>query len=202
MGKFKPAANRCIIGMEARDRFNLVDGDPGMPPFLPSLAAALALAVPATFAVPASADSGEVIGMIRAVAIVEQRYKGQVMEVDLDQRGSGRLVYEIDIASGNSLREVEIDARTGTILGSSPQRAEALLRRVFGRGLPANGRTRPLSASLRDLEERTGGTVIDVDFEVEGGQPRYEVELATQAGIAGIYLDPETGRRLAFVVDD
>ncbi|MFA7585552.1 MAG: hypothetical protein WCY11_05050 [Novosphingobium sp.] len=41
-----------------------------------------------------------------------------------------------------------------------------------------------------------------MDFIVEGGQARYEMELSTNTGIAGLYIDPKTGQRMDFVVDD
>lgn len=150
---------------------------------------------------PAAANTGP-IDLVRAVERAEAATKGQVMEVDLDRRRDGQLVFEIDVTNGKTLREVRVDAATGRVLGTSLQRTEGLFWRVYGNGLKGLAGSRPLSATLRDLETRTGGKVIDVDFDLEGGQARYEVELSTDTGVAGLYIDPQTGKRLDFVIDD
>ena len=142
------------------------------------------------------------LDLLGAVERAERAVQGQVVEVDLDRDRQGRQVYEIEVVRKGDLREVRIDARTGRVLGSSPERIEGLMWQVKGNDLVALAKARPLSAIIRDIETRSGGKVIDVDFDVEGGQARYELDLSTDAGIAGLYIDPKTGQRLDFVVDD
>ena len=162
----------------------------------------LALGLPVA-AVTATMPTGErPMGLVRIVERVEAATTGQVMEVDLDRNGAGQLVYEVDVVQGRSLREVRVHAVSGRILSNSPARVESLFWRVYGSGHDSLANAAALSRTLRDLEQRTGGRVIDVDFDIEGGQARYEVELSTDTGVAGLYLDPRTGRRLDFVVDD
>lgn len=160
-------------------------------------------AIPLGLGIAAPAEAAQnPIGVLRAVERAERAVKGQVVEVDLDRRAGGRLVYEIDVADGRAVREIEIDAYTGNVIANSRRLLAGWLWPIYDKALPRVANARPLSTILRDLENRTGGKVIDVDFEVESGQPRYEVDLSTQAGIASMYLDPQTGQRLAFVVDD
>lgn len=149
------------------------------------------------------AHAVEPIGVTRAVGIAERVTGGRVIEVDLDVRNGNRLVYEIDAATGRSLQEIEIDAYSGAVLSRSKAHLETYWYRLSGKGaLDAARRSKPLSQMLAALEKETDGQVMDVDFEYEDGQIRYEVEIATRAGIAGIYMDPETGKRLSFVIDD
>ena len=162
----------------------------------------LLLALPALLLPAPAIATTTPMDLVGAVERAEASVRGQVMEVDLDRGRGGRLVYEIDVAQGRNLREVRIDAVSGRVLGTSLQRVESLFWRVYGGDLGKIAGSRPLSATLRDLEARTGGKVIDVDFDVEGGQARYEVELSTDTGIAGLYIDPQTGKRLDFVIDD
>lgn len=152
--------------------------------------------------VPAIAAT-ELIPVSRVIEIVEASGKGQVVEVDLDTRRNGVIVYEVDVASRNSVREVEVDARTGAILRQSASHLETMMLRYWDRGsLGALDKARPLSDIVASVERETGGKVIDVDFEHEDGQARYEFEVATNAGVAAFYVDPKSGRRLAFVIDD
>lgn len=142
------------------------------------------------------------VDLVRAVERAEAVTKGTVVDVDLDRNRAGRLVYEIDVVTGKNLREVRIDATDGKVLHNSPQRIEGLVWRVYGHGAKGLAGARPLSDILRKLEARTGGKVIDVEFDIEGGQARYEVDLSTDIGVAGLYIDPQTGKRLDFVIDD
>lgn len=143
------------------------------------------------------------IGVRKAVEIAERAIPGQVVEVDLDTRLNGRLFYEVDVARNGMLHEIEIDALTGKVQSSSKARLETYWLRATQRGTFATlEKTRPLSRVLAEVEQDSDGQVIDVDFELEDGQARYEVEIATRAGIASIYLDPRSGKRLAYVIDD
>lgn len=153
-------------------------------------------------AVPTVA-SADLIPVSRVIAIVEAASKGQVVEIDLDTRRNGVIVYEVDVANRNSVREVEVDARAGTIVRESSSHLETMMLRYWDRGsLGTLSKARPLSEIVASVERETGGKVIDVDFEHEDGQARYEFEVATNAGVAAFYVDPKTGRRLAFVIDD
>ena len=160
-----------------------------------------ALALPLT-ATPALAAL-ELIPILRAVEIAEAEGKGQVVEVDLVTRRNGDIVFEVDVATKNDIREVEIDARAGKVLQQSPSRFETLVMRYWDKGSLPNLKTaKPLSEIIEAVERDSGGRVIDVDFEHEDGQSRYEFEVATNAGVASFYVDPTTGRRLSFVIDD
>ncbi len=169
--------------------------------FAGALCIAIALPVMAASA-PRPASSDSPITLVRAVSIAEATIKGQVMEVDRDRRKDGRLIYEIDVVQGQTLRELEIDAYSGAVLKNRREHLEGWFWRVNGNALSTLKEAQPLSVTLRTLEADTGGEVIDVDFDTESGQSRYEVELSTRTGVAGIYLDPRSGKRLAFVVDD
>lgn len=161
------------------------------------VAAALALG-------PALAQAkSEPIGITRAVAIAEKSTGATATDAELDARRDGTLVYEVELATAQSLHEVDIDAKTGKILAKRTPRFASYWARWFdGDEINAAARTRPLSQLLSSLEQRTAGKVREVSFDIERGQPRYEVEIATAAGVTEIYLDPKTGERLSLVYDD
>lgn len=59
---------------------------------------------------------GEVLPLVRILAITEKEVPGDVVEVELE-REAGKLVYEITVlTAGGRVREVILDARTGVIL--------------------------------------------------------------------------------------
>ena len=56
-----------------------------------------------------------VIDINEAVNIALNEFKGTVTDVELDE-DDGRLIYEIEMESGEEEAEIEIDAYTGAIL--------------------------------------------------------------------------------------
>jgi len=59
---------------------------------------------------------GEVLPLVKILAIASQHVPGDVIEVELEQENAG-LIYEIKILTGNGrVREVKIDARTGAVV--------------------------------------------------------------------------------------
>jgi uncharacterized membrane protein YkoI len=67
-------------------------------------------------AIRAALQRGEVLPLARILAIAQQKVPGDVIEVELESEHSA-LVYEIKVLTGNGrVREVKIDARSGTVL--------------------------------------------------------------------------------------
>jgi uncharacterized membrane protein YkoI len=67
-------------------------------------------------AVREALQRGEVLPLVKILAIASKEVPGDVIEVELEDEGEA-LVYEIKIlTSTGRVREVEIDARTGTVL--------------------------------------------------------------------------------------
>ena len=164
------------------------------------IVASVAAALAATGS--AAGHAANVIGVTRAVEIAENSAGGQVLEVELENRG-GRLVYEVEMAKGRTLRELDIDASSGKVLRTRTPRLEGYWKRFSdAEEFRQAELSRPLSELLKKLERSSGGRVMDASFEIEGGQARYEVEISTAAGVAELYLDPRTGHRLAFAMDD
>lgn len=160
-------------------------------------AAAALLAVPAV----AQIRAAPLIGITKAVAAAERALPGHALEAELDARG-GRQVYEIELLSGRSLHEVLIDARTGRMVGKAPIRAESLWRRWFDSDWNATiAGSRPLAPRLAALERQSGGKVREVGFDVEGGIPVYEVEIAAAAGVTEVHIDARSGERLTMFDD-
>lgn len=59
---------------------------------------------------------GEVLPLVKILAIASQQVPGDVIEVELEEEKIG-LIYEIKILTSNGrVREVKIDARTGTVI--------------------------------------------------------------------------------------
>lgn len=59
----------------------------------------------------------EVLPLTRILAIAAQRAPGEVIEVELEEAGKGRLKYDLKILAKNGrVRELELDAKTGATL--------------------------------------------------------------------------------------
>lgn len=59
----------------------------------------------------------EVLPLTRILAIAAQRAPGEVIEVELEEAGPGRLKYDLKIlAKTGRIRELELDAKTGATL--------------------------------------------------------------------------------------
>ncbi|HEY6642057.1 PepSY domain-containing protein [Povalibacter sp.] len=59
---------------------------------------------------------GEALPLVRILAIAQQAVPGEVIEVELE-RDDGKLIYEIKVLTTKGrVREIEIDARTGSVL--------------------------------------------------------------------------------------
>lgn len=159
-----------------------------------------ALAAATLIPAAALAQTGDLVGVARAVGAAEGALSGQALEADLES-DNGRLVYEVEVIRNGSLHEARVDARSGKLLSTERLRFESLWWSWFDaeRLKPAG---QPLGRMLAALEAETGGQVQEVGFDSEGGRAVYEVEIATSAGVADILIDPATGKRLPAGVDD
>jgi uncharacterized membrane protein YkoI len=63
----------------------------------------------------ASAQSGRILPLTRIQAIVQQRYPGELLEVELDDGDSPSYEIRVLQKSGRIL-EIEVDARSGRVL--------------------------------------------------------------------------------------
>src|SRR5690606_1904932 len=126
---------------------------------------------------------------------------GQVLEAEVDTH-RGKRVYEVEVVKDARLQELVIDDRGRIVSRSSPV-VESYWKRWFHSDrMRALAAARPLSALIGRLEQQTGGEVVEASFDFERGQARYEVEVATRAGVTDVNLDPRTGERLAMLLDD
>jgi uncharacterized membrane protein YkoI len=67
-------------------------------------------------AIRGALQRGEVLPLAKILAIAQEKVPGDVIEVELESKRDA-LVYEIKVLTRSGrVREVEIDARTGTVL--------------------------------------------------------------------------------------
>ncbi|WP_172807425.1 PepSY domain-containing protein [Croceicoccus pelagius] len=140
-------------------------------------------------------------GLLDAVRIAERTTRGQVMEVEAESGSSGRLNYELEVLVGGEIRELRIDSRSGRITTTSTNKLVSWVRNLF-----ASDRTmrdfKPLSAIIVGLEKQSGGTVTEVEFEDDDHHLHYQIDISTSAGSASLYIDPISGQRLGFALED
>ncbi len=64
-----------------------------------------------------------VVGRGEAEAAALEAHPGSVLESELEEEG-GRLIWEVEVDAGSTLREVTIDATTGEVLGAEIEGAQ------------------------------------------------------------------------------
>lgn len=151
--------------------------------FLPR---ALAIALLPLMSLPTSAadkeeirravEEGRAQPLSDILATVQAQHPGRVLDVDLDRRFDGLLVYEIELL-GTDHRQIEIhvDAGSGAILDRATAPDRAFL---------------PLAPLLHDAVARYPGSVLDV--EMENGV--YQVEIVRADGVHDyLVVDPVHG---------
>ena len=150
----------------------------------------------------AAAPGSSLVGITRAVAVAERSLSAKAMEAELDTE-NGRMIYEIDLVRGATLHRATIDARSGKLLSATQPRIEGAWSSWFdNERLRRGAAAKPLATTLAAVEAETGGKVQEVEFDVDNGQPHYEIEVATAAGIAKMHVDAVSGQRLAVLHGD
>ena len=121
-------------------------------------------------------EEGRLRPLTEIIAVVQARYPGRVMEVDLERQGSGRYVYEIELLTPERRKlEIKVDGATGNILETEGVDGRAFLS---------------LPVLLRKVLEAYPGHVIDVEFE----HGLYQVEVARDDGThVQVNVDPLDG---------
>jgi uncharacterized membrane protein YkoI len=144
----------------------------------------------------------KLLSLIEAVEAVEQKVPGHVIEADMDHE-KGRYVYDIEVVKDNDLSKVKLDAQTGEIISIRKSWLKNTWREIWNSDyykLP--GAIKPLSETLKRIEQDTTGQIRKVDFDVEGNVAHYEIEVISAAGETDIYLDARTGERLPAAYSD
>lgn len=79
-------------------------------------------------------EAGEILPLARVLERVEQRYPGQVIDVELERDHDGRWIYEVKVLQrGGSLIKLKVDARDGTVLDSRARDKDAEKNRAKGK---------------------------------------------------------------------
>ena len=130
-------------------------------------------------AVRRAVEEGRLRPLTEIIALVQARYPGRVVDVDLERRSGGRYVYEIELLDENRRKlEVKIDGASGAILGTEGEG-------VDGRAFHA------LPVLLRRVLDQYPGHVIDVEFE----HGLYQIEVAASDGThVQVSVDPVDAR--------
>ncbi|MDO5103739.1 MAG: PepSY domain-containing protein [Lautropia sp.] len=122
--------------------------------------------------------------LVDILEMVQKKYPGRVLDVELEREPGGRHVYEVKLLDDRNRRqELHIDAVTGKEVDVLPKR-----------------QAMPLSAMLRKVLKRYPGRVIDVDLKdnVVGQQSLYQVRVLQEDGeIRSVFLDAEKGEMVS-----
>ncbi|MCX7556699.1 PepSY domain-containing protein [Xanthomonadaceae bacterium JHOS43] len=129
-------------------------------------------------AVRRAVEEGRLRPLTEIIALVQARYPGRVVDVDLERRGGGRYVYEIEILDEHRRKhEIKVDGASGTVLESEAEGVDA-------------SHFHALPVLLDRVLARHPGHVIDAEF--EHGLYRIEVVRADGTHVQAS-VDPVDG---------
>ena len=136
--------------------------------------------------VRAGVSKGAYKPLAAIVADIQKRHPGRVLDVETKRGPQGELRYEITLADAQGRKqELLVDAATGQVLA---QEAEHLDQAV---------NLAKLAAHLRRVEQQLGNRVVDAEYEVDHGKPRYKLKLARAADATQkVLMDPQSGALL------
>ena len=155
------------------------------------LAAASALLAPLAWSgeqdqVRAGVSQGAYKPLAAIVADLQKRHPGRVLDVETKRGPAGELRYDITLADAQGRKqELLVDAATGQVLAQEAEHTDQAVNLA------------KLAAHLRRVEQQLGNRVIDAEYEVDHGKPRYKLKLARAADATQkVLIDPQSGTLL------
>ncbi len=131
------------------------------------------------------------ISLKEALQIASTELNGKIIEAESDTF-SGARVYEVEILDGKTLREVKIDAQTGTILSVRNKRLNSLVSRLTQDDdmKVAQMTNVSLYDYLVAVENKTGGEVNEISLDSENGRVYIEMTVLTNGVEQDVTVDP------------
>lgn len=136
-------------------------------------------------------DHQNMIDAKEAIKIALNEFSGTVKEVELDKE-DGRLIYEIEIVSGNNEAEIEIDVYTKEFVKNKRKKTS----KNYDQQTVISA-TEALDIALNKFT----GTVKGLELEKDDGRLIYEIEIADGHKEAEIEIDAYTGEVLVIEID-
>jgi len=133
------------------------------------------------------------IGLKQALQIAMTELEGKVVEAESDSFG-GAQVYEVDILDGTTVREVKIDAQSGSILSVRGKRLNSLVNRLIEDDdmKAANSMNVSLLDYLVAVEEKTAGEVTEISLDSDDGRVYIEMTVFNDGMEQDVTVDPRT----------
>ena len=129
------------------------------------------------------------ITLTDAIAIATTGQQGVLVEAELEVEDTTP-IYEVRILDAGTLTKIHVHPDTGMVLGKELEDdADKIADATVAAELLA-GATIDAAAAIASAEAERPGSIA---FEFEARDGRIEVEVAADAGLFEIYLDPATG---------
>ncbi|OYD06094.1 PepSY domain-containing protein [Paludifilum halophilum] len=129
----------------------------------------------------------------KAVQIAQDRYPGEVTEVELDD-DEGRAVYDMDLETEKGTYDLKMDAVNGDILSIKQED-------VGDDGTKENRVTKQATKTKIGMKEakqialkKVNGNVNEMELDYEDGKLIYDISIDTKEQEAEVEIDAETGK--------
>lgn len=149
---------------------------------------ATATAVPTTTTAPAASGVPDVLDAEDAIEHALAAVAGTVIDVDLDD-DDARLVFEVEVVTGEGTVEVTLDAHTGAVIGREPEdsadAAEDAARAARARITAAD--------AVRRARAAVPGRAVDLELDDHAGTVVFEIEVVAPDRTVEVVVDAVTG---------
>lgn len=166
-------------------------------------ATAIAAPVANTKAVASSSEALSAIqskiSLTQAINIAKQNAKGDLVSAEFDyDDDDATSKYEVEFVSNGTSYEVKIDANTGKVLKTKQKKLDKKELAEYS----AMKQTKvTLTSAMQKAAQSLNGKVISAEFELEKGQPVYDIEVVKGNQIYDVSIDANTGKVLSSQVD-
>ena len=177
-------------------------------PLKKSLAVALSVATLSAASIPMSQAAATSTAMTEAVAASQSKISldqammlankavaGDIVGVEFDQEDRmENNHYNVKIITNNNEQEVIVNANTGRVIKDEVERLD---REDMAEYNTMKQAKISLSQAIKNANQTLSGTVLEAEFDVEAGNPVYQIEIGSGSQVHDVVVDGMTGKVLS-----
>ena len=129
------------------------------------------------------------VSVSQAIAIAEQYAGGKANQAQFTSK-RGQSFFEVEVISGTKIMDVQVDAHSGTVIGSKEDKPDSDKDEI-----EANALNTPVSLlqAIDTAEQQVGGKVRKVELEHERSTLVYDMEVINGIKVMDVTVDAHSG---------
>lgn len=166
-------------------------------------AAAIAAPIANTKAVASSSEAVSAmqskISLAQAITIAKQNAKGDLVSAEFDyDDDDATSEYDVNLVASGTSYEVKIDANTGKVLETEQEKLD---REDIAEYSAMKQAKVSMNSAIQKATQSVNGKVIAAAFDLERGQPIYDIEVVKGNQKYDVSVDANTGKVLSSQLD-